>query len=167
MDRKEADDLDRHITGGYGEDQFHHPEDSVPDYEQFEREQLAQDLDAERAEQERADQAEEWQAIVRFRQDPETDLIAALLKSGKANVTVPPDTLLGHLVNVLQVLEGAILFAEPRVDDGDLPTSWATMRLEEAVRMTSRLRAVRNALRETFERQGMLDTSARADNLPI
>lgn len=167
MDSKERQELDRHITGNYGEDQFPHPEDAVPDYENFEREQLAQDLDAERAEQEREQQAAEWQAVVRFRHDPETELMAALLKSGKANITVPPDTLLGHLGNALQVLEAAILFAEPRVDDGDLPTSWATMRLEEAVRMTSRLRAVRNTLRETFERQGMLDTSSRADNLPI
>ncbi len=108
---------------------------------------------------------EDRETIIRFEDDPRDHLVPALLSSGEVNPVIPPDTLLGHLGNVIQVLEGAILSAEPRVDDGDLPTSWATMRLEEAVATVSRLRAIHKLLRDAFERQDMLDTGAHADNL--
>ena len=141
MDSRQRQELDRHITGNWGEDQMREMEDE--------------------------EQAEAWSHIVRFDGSPEHKLIAALLIGGRENATVPGDTLLGHLGNALTALEDAIAHAEPRTDDSERVTMWSTMRLEQAVKIASRVRAVRAELDRAIGRQGMIDTSARADNMPI
>ncbi len=105
--------------------------------------------------------------LIRFDGDPDRRLIPAVLISGRKNPAVPTDTLLGHLGNTLAALEDAIVHAEPRTDDGGRPTQWATMRLDYAVRIASRVRAVHRELERVIGRQGMIDTSANADNLPF
>ncbi len=111
---------------------------------------------------------EDRETVIRFDDDPRDHLVPARMTSGEVNPVVPPDTLLGHLGNVIAVLQAAIAMdSVERLMENGAERTFVALELNEAVRLLTRITGARTWLEHQLVMQSYRDQSAHFDNPPF